>query len=532
MSAKKIFAVFLIMLVVAPAPLLVAPQKAYAIFGIGDIVIDPTNLVQTTLTAIASVLHEIHGYAMWVKAYVLDPIAFVMSGDLLRSITAGVIDFINGKTNGTGSPQYEQNLQRSLLVLGDTRAVAFFGEIGNSNSPFASTIMTSLRNNYLLNTSAAGFWAQNRCTLFDVSPNVPMFLAGDFRQGGWSAWLSLTTQPNNNPYLLYYQTQAELDSRVRGAVANRLEELGWGQGFISWCGDITSTGGGDSTDPNAIPDSVAVTSAQDCTKSDGTPGTIKTPGSMIKATLDQVLGTNLQKATLLGDAGGQITQIFSDLAGILQTIGYGATLLGAGGSGGLFGFSQSGPTAVSPLDTYRTTQGYLNITTGGIVQNVQNSGQGDTLATRINKFSTAWQSIKTRADSAQTAVNQAIAACPSTYTALLTSRVSSQIQPVLSEYATAQTTIQSAQATLAALPPSTAATLADDLINQRNIVPTAYDVGEAQALADPSTPAAADPTGSLNVISSSYVAGFVLLTKNANAMTTACLGTTTPILVI
>src|SRR3989344_8405212 len=110
-------------------------------------------------------------------------------------ITAGVIAFVIGKANGTGVPQFVVDVQRSLQTVGDSRALAFFDQYGrNSNSPFAASITSSLRNSYLQKTSLAGFWAANMNTLARFSPDVNAYLAGNWSQGGVAAWFALTTQ--------------------------------------------------------------------------------------------------------------------------------------------------------------------------------------------------------------------------------------------------------------------------------------------------------------------------------------------------
>ncbi|MEK6824715.1 MAG: hypothetical protein AABY02_02565, partial [Nanoarchaeota archaeon] len=57
---------------------------------------------------------------------------------------------------------------------------------------------------------------------------------------GVAAWFALTTQIQNNPYTQYPRAQAQLADQigpgVGGATGARLAELGFGQGFASWCG--------------------------------------------------------------------------------------------------------------------------------------------------------------------------------------------------------------------------------------------------------------------------------------------------------
>jgi hypothetical protein len=363
----KPLAVLMLMLCVAPAPLLVAPQKAHAQFA----VLDAANLIKNTISSIATVSTEINTWAVRIKDYVLDPAAFILSGNLLKSITAGIIDFVNGN-NSSGNPLYVQDLRSHLLATGDVQAVNFFAEFGrNSNSPFASSILSSLRMNYLQGTSANGYWAANQCTLNRYSPNPLAFANGDFSQGGWGAWFALTTQPQNNPYYQYYRAQAELSARVENAVANQLTQLAWGQGFLSWCGDSSGAPApaGDPQCPagqewssefeTCVPTAVAAIDGG-CTKSDGSQGKIQTPGSVIRDGLNEALGTDIRRLINVGD----VNTIFNNVGNVLSIMSYGASLLGGnGGSGGLFGVSHaSGANPVPLLDQYRNQPGYFGLT--------------------------------------------------------------------------------------------------------------------------------------------------------------------------
>lgn len=88
-----------------------------------------------------------------INSYVLQPIAYVLSSTLLKSITASVVSFVNGKSNGTGRPQFATNPMGTLQTTGDVQALAFLAALKASNSPFAPAIASSLTTNYLQSTS-------------------------------------------------------------------------------------------------------------------------------------------------------------------------------------------------------------------------------------------------------------------------------------------------------------------------------------------------------------------------------------------
>src|SRR3989344_7404995 len=275
-------AILLTIVLAAPSAFLMAPQNVYAqwtTFEVNPALVATTPVIaaKTTFSAIKDTLNLISTYtntaanvAMQINAYVLQPLAFVMSGNLLKLITASVLDFVIGKTNGTGAPQFVQDLNGNLQRVGDIQANAFFVQFGrNSNSPFASAITSSLRTNYLWNTSSAGFFAQNRNTMSQYSPNVNSYLNGDWSQGGVGAWFALTTQTQNNPYTFYQASQSHLASVVGSAQSARSQTLAWGQGFMSWCS------ANDASTPMSeeeFPVGGGTNPGDPCTNEDGTPG--------------------------------------------------------------------------------------------------------------------------------------------------------------------------------------------------------------------------------------------------------------------
>ncbi|MDP2594195.1 MAG: hypothetical protein Q8P36_02560 [bacterium] len=219
---------------------------------------DTISAVKATASHLLQITETAAEYAQYIKAYILDPLAFLMGGNLQKSITSSILNFVNK------NKLYVQNLPGYLQNVGDVQAYAFLNQFSsNSNSPFASTITSSLRANYLQQTSMAGFFAANRNTLSQSSPNYRSFLAGNWSQGGTSAWFALTTQDQNNPYLLYYRAQDQMTRSVQNMAAAKLAQLNWGKGFLSWCGSGVNTtsslgsgegggyGGGDTIDGSA-----------------------------------------------------------------------------------------------------------------------------------------------------------------------------------------------------------------------------------------------------------------------------------------
>ena len=147
----------------------------------------------------------------------------------MKALTSSVLSFVIGKANGTGVPQFVVDVKRSLQTVGDSQALAYLRQVGMTNSPFAGSISSALRNDYMTKTSLAGFWAANMNTLERSSPDVPAYLAGNWSQGGVKAWFALTTETQNDPFSLYQHTQAQLaavvGSGAGGATDVRLADI-------------------------------------------------------------------------------------------------------------------------------------------------------------------------------------------------------------------------------------------------------------------------------------------------------------------
>ncbi len=366
----------------------VAPERVQATFP----VIDSTNFSQNIITAVKSTISAINDAttagataALQVDKYVLQPLAFAASGNLLQAMGADIFDFANGKSNGTGQPQYVQDYRGNQQRVGDTQAFAFLGSFSkNSNSPFAWAITSSLRTNYLQQTSLGGFFAANQSTLHRSSPNVNGFLSGDWTQGGAATWFALTTQNQNNPYTLYNRSNNQLGTMVGDAQEARREELGWGQGYLSWCG---ASGG-----------ALSLASANDpCINEDGSPGTILTPGSFIRNAVDTAFESPFNKLEGLGDAGSQIGSIIGNTGKILATVGTGVALLGIAsgkGSGGFYASSQGGTT--SYVAQYRSNPSYLGVSQQSVYRSaatIRPSGQE--LLDRVAEYEPSWNAINT-----------------------------------------------------------------------------------------------------------------------------------------
>ncbi len=574
---SSIIAVSLIASLIAPSALFLVPQKADAQVVTQEVPGGPTFLaqlktgVETTITAIKSTLIEVHAYtsaaadyAQWTNTFILQPLAFVLSGNLMKMLTAGVIAFVIGKANGTGAPQFAVDVMRTMQTVSDSQALAYLNSFGrNSNSPFAYSISSALRTNYLQKTSLAGFWAANMNTLARSTPSyAPGFLNGNWSQGGVVAWFALTTRTENNPYMLYQTSESQMaaliGSGAGGATGARSAQLSWGQGFMSWCGandtttpadaqtqtfDDGSTLTTDSTGKTTATNAIGINPGDPCLNKDGTPGTIKTPGSVIKATLDKVLGGQQDQIVRMGNIGPQINQILGNVATVLQTVQFASQILGGPGSGGLFGVDQaSGSNSTSRLIQYQATPS-LGVTNSNVYQSAASSPiSSSDMSNRITQYQSAWNTIGGAANAASTTVQSLISYCnaqvndpnasPSAITTQVTAAqtaLTTEIAPVLARVATAMANIAAATAMVtkvqselnAGTDTAGSAYFADSQTLQ-TMPPTMSDVGNAMQDSQVFGTATAIPAGSLTVSANSLVDQMSLIATNAAALQSVC----------
>ena len=459
------------------------PQKVYAI----PVVDAPHTAVSTknafstaigvikeTITAATAITSDAALVALQFNAFVLQPLAFVLSGNLLKAITAGTIAFVIGKANGTGIPQFVADIQVSLQTVSDTHTLAFFDQyIRSSRSPYAGSIISALSKEYLNKTSLAGFWAQNMDTLRATSPNIYGYMGGNWALGGVGSWFALTTQTQNNPYLLYQATQGQLASiigpGVGGATGARIADVARSGGFVSWCGsgdgflgsmstgvasganaaavDTAGAAAYNNAYENSIADGDSIEEAQTlariaesnakvsafdraraanagntvlgvspgdpCTNADGTTGTIKTPGSVIVAGLNKALGGEQDNVARMGNVGPQINQILANIGEVLKTVQFASQILGGPGSGGLFGVDQPRPGQTrSGLQQYANAPGNLGVTNSTILTSAATlPSSGADMLDRVAQYESAINTIRNAANTASINVTSLISLC-------------------------------------------------------------------------------------------------------------------------
>ncbi len=404
------------------------PERAHATWPTlpVDFASNILGAVYKALSYALDKIQEYYDYLIWVKEWILEPIAFIQSGKALKGITGGMLTFVAGESNGTGRPQFVQNLPWHLRSVGDNTTSAFLRQLrANSDSPYAGVIADSLRSNYAEQTSLAGFFRSNRNTLPQFSQNPTAFLSGNWSQGGMRAWFALTTQSQNNPYAMHRRAEQKLGLLLSQAENAVTKQLDWGDGLLSWCDDSEgpSEGGacdaggytGTYTDGVCIQDEasdtpdIAQVPGAPCTKKDGTQGKIATPGSTIKGFFEHTLELDSQKLVQMGDAASQITEM---IGGIMETVSLVQGIIG-GPQGGLAGVAKPGADGKSILDGYATSSPYMGASNCTINQSLaeQEISGGQETLDRIDQYVAYWEIIGPVAVTASTTLNALVATC-------------------------------------------------------------------------------------------------------------------------
>lgn len=544
----KVLAALLTVALVAPTAFFISPQRTQAAGGIAGAIgcvgalsgalgaastvagvvsgVPVTNLIiqtQTTRSADADT-------TSCIAETVLMPLARAVARMILAQITASTINWITGR-NGSGQPSFVQNISVHIQGVGDSVAVPFFSQVRTGfNSPFGSVISSALRLNYAQQTSMAGFFAANQSTLARYSPNPTAFVSGDWSQGGIGAWFALTTRTENNPYTLYQAAQSQLASNVGQAQTNRRQDLLQSGGFLSWCGAsaANTTDEGDGTAMEGV------NPGDYCTNSDGTPGTIQTPGSVIHDyTQKAVVNSGIDQLISAQDLDAALGAIATALVG---------QVLGGSGLFGASRFSPSGrPAIVTQLQNYSANNSSAAASATALAQTVTTNiatftGAWDTIAASANTASTTLASLARFCTDAAVAApdNPSFAATARAQAAATETTRAVAIVPLLAQARQAVASVAATEALVLRVQAEAVAanTAAADITGAGGALsadtqalgaapPSANDVALAQARATVTGGATASPAGSLTVSGGTYVDQMNLISTNAEALKTS-----------
>lgn len=341
---KKILPLLLVILLLSPLGILsVMPKKAQASAGNclgswGAGLLQNTADHSAALTSVpVNIISNVTSqgtqtgstWAQFTQDCIEHGLALALGKLILSEMTAQIVNWID---NGfDGNPAFVTNPGQFFTNIADGLAGEFIlgTDLAFLCSPFKFQIQLALALNYSYKSAGSGL--RFRCTLTDIIKNIDGFM-NDFDKGGWPAWVSMTQNPQNNPYGAYLQADAALSARIAGQQAIEQQKLNWGNGFLSWdtCtnqdgSSYTQYGGGLTVD--------GTRKAQDegAFFGNGNKCTTKTPGSVIAGTLQNQLNIPAQQLGLADDLDKIANALMNQL--IKQVMGGVGGLLGAGTKG-------------------------------------------------------------------------------------------------------------------------------------------------------------------------------------------------------
>jgi hypothetical protein len=344
----------------------------------------------------------------------LDNIAWLVAKLAIQMMTKSVVNWIN--SGFSGAPAFVTNLPLFLQQVADVAAGTFIHQLatnGALKSPFQSQVAQAASTQYYQSTSGGGFFSANAYTLSGLLQNDAAFLNGNFSQGGWSGWLQAVLYPQNNPQGAQILAIAGTARQAAAAQGTQSTQLGWGQGFLSWCGNQTGGGGGTGsggackTDDDcagalaclagkcSADQSLDGSTAQTCTTKDGATGSIQTPGSVIQAQVNKTLGLSGDTLVTADEFNEVIGALLSQLV---------SQVLGGLGLSGVASVSSGGTGYIDQAATSSQLTGAIASSTddGTFVNSINSELDG------LNQYQTDWQTIFTEAQIA----TQTLASCP------------------------------------------------------------------------------------------------------------------------
>ncbi len=335
---RQITAGVLILSMIIPAFSFLNTKKAEAQWSVVEV---GPSLVQQTIIAANTTVTSFASYSTQFKEFVLDSIAGMFAKQIIRQLTTSVVNWIN--SGFEGSPSFITNPSSFFLDLADQETGRFLAKYGGPLtdlcSPFSIDLRISLAFKYHPNIQQ-----RYTCTLGTIINNsknavegasINGFTAGDFSQGGWPAFVSLTTEPQNNIYGAWLQADSELSLRVANLQIQQRDELNQGRGFLSWR-KCTKTGNENSEERATEGTGEGTYAGPERSYEGSGEGyvpeekcEVQTPGSVIVSALESNVNGPLHELQLADELNEIVNALFAQLVTQVLTKGLG----GVSGSG-------------------------------------------------------------------------------------------------------------------------------------------------------------------------------------------------------
>lgn len=269
---------------------------------------DIANLAENTKSAVQAASKFVLDKWTYLKDKVLDGIAWQIAKQLISTMVADTIEWIN--SGFEGSPAFVQDMDDYLLRAVDSGVGEYINSLGEIGSFVCSPFVLDVKFSVALFHDKARVNRRNACKVTEIVTNFENFIDGDFRAGGWKNWFELTSKPVNTPKGQILAAKESYDVLVRNTEGEELTILSFGDGFLSGTTCDTAEGAEDEK--------------KDCA--------ITRPGSMVADRLNKVLGAG-QDELVAADEFNEVTNaLVSQLA--TKVIDGASGLLGLSGGTG------------------------------------------------------------------------------------------------------------------------------------------------------------------------------------------------------
>jgi hypothetical protein len=265
---------------------------------------------KTALSAAFNAITSSATFNLFTKEYILDGLAWVLAKQIVAQMTSSIISWI--QSGFKGSPAFVQDMKKFLTDVADQAIGDYLQELDGPLSflcsPFKLDVRVALQLSYARERESQP--VASSCTLTGALANLENFVDGDFTQGGWENWFSVTGKPEvYTPYGSYLTAQAQSKINILNDKKNEADVLGFGGGFLSFknCTSVSTSGG----------------SKQDCN--------IVTPGKVTQETLNFHLSSGSRSLIQADEFNEILAALFTQLS--KEVISGASGLMGSGGAG-------------------------------------------------------------------------------------------------------------------------------------------------------------------------------------------------------
>ncbi len=165
-----------------------------------------------------------------------DSMAYCIVNSLVEYVANSTIAWAN--TGFNGSPSFISNTDNFFENIADTEAGNFINSLAgtvtgggvNLCSKLNVSIQLGLSNYY----SKSAKIDKSSCTLTKIVKNVDSFMDGNFEEGGWTGWFSMTQNASNNRIGATILATDELYARISAKNNTAKLELGLNNGFLNY----------------------------------------------------------------------------------------------------------------------------------------------------------------------------------------------------------------------------------------------------------------------------------------------------------